>query len=194
MRSALEREIPVVVDADRLEQIEAAVAWAEEAELRMILSGGADAWRAAELLAEKEIPVILGPTLSLPPRSWEPYDTAYTNATRLHEAGVRFCFTTGGSGFVASNARNVAYHAAMAEAFGLPGIEALRAVTLYPAQILGVGERLGSIDKGKDATIILTDGDPLDIRTRVLRAWIDGHEVKLDSRQTRLYERYKARP
>jgi len=194
MRPVLERKIPVVVEANDLVQIEAGVAWAEAEGVRMILSGGADAWRAADQLAAKEIPVILGASLALPARSWEPYDTAYANAAKLHAAGVKLCISTGGSGFEAANTRNLPYQAAMAEAFGLPHEEALRAITRYPAEILGVSDRLGTIEAGRSASLILTDGDPLDIRTQVLRAWIDGREQDLTSRHTRLYERYKARP
>jgi imidazolonepropionase-like amidohydrolase len=160
----------------------------------MLLSGGADAWRAAEKLAAKESPVILGASLALPARSWEPYDTAYANAGKLHAAGVKLCISTGGDGFEAANTRNLPYQAAMAEAFGLPHEEALRAITRYPAEILGVSDRLGTIEAGRSASLILTDGDPLDIRTQVLRAWIDGREIDLTSRHTRLYERYKSRP
>ena len=195
MLPVLSGEVPVIVAADDLAQIEAAVEWAEEEEVRLILSGADDAWRTADLLAGKGIPVLLGPVLSMPPRSWEPYDTAYRNPARLHQAGVSFCLSaSGGSGFRAPNTRNLPYNAAMAEAFGLPHDAAIRAITLSPAEILGVADRLGSIDVGKDATVILTDGDPLDIRTRVVRAWIDGREVSLESRHTRLYERYKNRP
>jgi imidazolonepropionase-like amidohydrolase len=193
MRPVIEGKIPVVVDANDLPQIEAAIAWAEAEGVRLILSGGADAWRAAETLAAKKIPVILGASLALPARAWEPYDTAYANAAKLNAAGVRLCITSGGAEFEASNTRNLPYQAAMAEAFGLPHDEALRAITRYPAEILGVSDRLGSIEPGKSASLILTDGDPLDIRTHVVRAWIDGRDLDLSSRHTRLYERYKAR-
>jgi len=138
--------------------------------------------------------VILGASLALPARAWEPYDTAYANAAKLHAAGVKLCITSGGGEFEAANTRNLPYQAAMAEAFGLPHDEALRAITRYPAEILGVADSLGTIEAGKSASLILTDGDPLDIRTQVVRAWIDGRDVDLSSRHTRLYERYKARP
>jgi imidazolonepropionase-like amidohydrolase len=195
MLPVLAGEVPAIVTAAEIAQIEAAIEWAEKEGVRMILSGGDDAWRAAGKLAEKKIPVLLDPALSLPRRDWEPYDTAYRNAARLHEAGVAFCFSeAGGSGFGAANTRNLPYNAAMAEAFGLPHDAAIRALTLSPAEILGVADRLGSIDEGKDATLILTDGDPLDIRTNIVRAWIDGREVDLSSRHTRLWERYRDRP
>jgi len=193
MRPVLEGDIPVIVDADEITAMEAAMEWAEEEGVRLILSGGADAWRLADVLAEKDIPVILGSTLSMPRRPWEPYDTAYKNPLRLQEAGVRFCISGGGSSFMASNSRNLPYNAAMAESFGLPHQEALRSITLYPAQILGVEDRLGSVEVGKDATLMVTDGDPLDIRTQVLQVWIDGERMDLSNRHHDLYERYQQR-
>jgi imidazolonepropionase-like amidohydrolase len=90
--------------------------------------------------------------------------------------------------------KNLPYEAAQAAAFGLPADEALKTITLYPAQIAGVADRLGSIEAGKDATIVVTDGDLLDIRSNVKRMWIAGKEVSLESRHTRLYEKYKGRP
>jgi imidazolonepropionase-like amidohydrolase len=112
----------------------------------------------------------------------------------LRQAGVRFCISNGGGGFGASNTRNLPYQAGMAAAFGLPRDEALKSVTLYPAQILGVGDRLGSIEVGKSASLMLTDGDPLEIRTHVLRVFIDGRETDLGNKHQRLYDKYKARP
>jgi len=140
------------------------------------------------------VPVVLCNTLQMPRRTWEPYDAAFTVAAKLHEAGVRFCISTGASYYGVANLRNLPYEAAMAAAYGLPKDEALKAVTLYPAQILGVDDRLGSIEPGKDANLILTDGDPLEIRSQVLEAWIQGRTVDLSSRHTRLYERYRQRP
>ena len=151
-------------------------------------------WRIADLLKEKGVPVILGPVLTTPSRRDEPYDTPFTVARRLNEAGVAFCISGGGSGFNASNVRNLPYHAAMAAAFGLPREEALKAVTLYPARILGLEKDLGSIEPGKSASLMVTDGDPLEIRTQVLRVFIDGKPVDLMNKHRRLYERYEARP
>jgi imidazolonepropionase-like amidohydrolase len=186
----LEGKIPLIVAAGDIRQIKDAVEWAEKEKIPLIIQGGYDAWRVAELLAKKHVPVILAPTLSLPAREDEAYDAAYTNAMKLHEAGVLFAFSAGG----ASNVRILPYQAAMAAAFGLPKDEALKGVTLYPARILGVEDRLGSLEAGKDATLIVTDGDPLEIRTQVLSAYIDGRPINLDNRQKQLYEKYKNRP
>ena len=147
------------------------------------------------LLAERNIPVILTSVLSLPMRRDEPYDTPYTTASKLHEAGVEFCIASSGGGFGAAMTRNLPYHAAMAAAFGLPREEALKSVTLSPARILGVGRALGSIEVGKSASLILTDGDPLEVRTRVEQAFIDGRSVDLEAnRHQRLYRKYRQRP
>jgi imidazolonepropionase-like amidohydrolase len=195
MLPVLDGRMPVIVYADDVRQIKNAIDFFEEQNLRMILAGSGDVWRVADLLAEREIPVILTGVLELPSRRDEPYDTAYTAAAKLHEAGVKFCFAGSASSFAAANARNLPYHAAMAAAFGLPREEAMRALTLYPAQILGVGDDLGSIEKGKAASLIITDGDPLEIRTHVEREFIDGREVDLeDNKHERLYRRYAARP
>jgi imidazolonepropionase-like amidohydrolase len=194
MIPAFRKELPVFIHADEYQQIESALEFAKEQDLDIILVGGRDAWRFADQLAAENVPVILESVIQMPRRSWEPYDAAYGVPKKLHEAGVRFCISTGQGQFDTANTRNLPYHAAMAAAFGLPKEEALRSVTLYPAQILGVADRLGSIEPGKDATLIVTNGDPLDIRNNVLKAWIEGREVDLSSRHTRLYDKYRNRP
>lgn len=194
MMPVLDGTVPIIVHAEDIRQIKSAVKWAEKEGVRIILAGRQDMWRVADLLAEKQIPVIVSNVLALPARRDEPYDAAYATPAKLYEAGVRFCIAGSANSFSASNARNLPNHAAMAAAFGLPKNEALKAVTLYPAQILGVGHVLGSIEAGKSASLIITDGDPLEIRTTVERVFIDGLETSLETRHTRLYERYASRP
>ncbi|MEE4270380.1 MAG: amidohydrolase family protein [Thermoanaerobaculales bacterium] len=194
MLPVLDGTIPVIVHAEELRQIEAAVAWAETHGLRLILAGRQDVWRTAEMLAEKKIPVIVPTVLALPVRDDEPYDTAYATAAKLHQAGVEFCIAGAANGFATANARNLPDHAAMAAAFGLPVEAALEAVTIAPARILGVGEELGSIEVGKSASLIITDDDVLEISTHVDWVFIDGRAADLETRQTRLYERYANRP
>jgi imidazolonepropionase-like amidohydrolase len=113
---------------------------------------------------------------------------------RLAAAGVTYCIADAGGNFSAANTRNLGHHAAMAAAFGLPKDEALKAVTLYPARILGVADRLGSIEAGKVADLQVTDGDPLEIATRCEQVFINGRPIPMESRQTRLFEKYDARP
>jgi imidazolonepropionase-like amidohydrolase len=135
------------------------------------------------------VPVILGPILTLPQETYDPYDAPFACAARLHQAGVRFCIRSAGT----SNTRNLPYEAAMAVSYGLPPEEGLKAVTLYPAQILGVADQLGSIETGKRANLVLTDGDLLQASTQVKAVFIDGKPLEPTSKQTRLYERYRER-
>lgn len=189
MLPLLEGEQPLIVAADDLQQIQAAVAFAVEHELRLVINGGYDAPLCAELLVKHDVPVIVSDVYRLPRRRAEPYDTPFTVPKRLHEAGVRFCIAGGGR-FGASMLRNLPYHAAMAAAFGLPEKEALRSITLSPAEILGVADRVGSLEEGKDATLIITDGDPLETATVVEAAFVQGRPVDLDDRHKRLYRKY----
>ncbi|RMD90930.1 MAG: hypothetical protein D6813_08430 [Calditrichaeota bacterium] len=193
MIPVLKKEIPVFVHANEIRQIEAAIDWAGSEDINMVLVGGMDAWRVADELKAKNIPVILGGVHNLPMRRWEPYDTPFTVAKKLYEAGVKFCIGSTGSPFEAPNTRNLPYHAATAAAYGLPKEEALKAVTLYPAEILGVADRVGSIDVGKDATLIVTDGDPLEIRTHVEMEFIQGRKIDLESKHTQLYTKYRTK-
>ncbi len=190
MIPVLNGSIPVFIRASREKDIRSAVAWAKKSGLRAVIVGGAEADKAADLLVKEKIPVILGEVLALPSRFDSPYDDPYTLPARLAKAGVRFCLSTGAP----SDVRRLPYHAAMASAFGLPADEALKAITLYPAQILGAGSRLGSLEAGKDADIILTTGNPLEITSIVRAAYCAGLPVDLGNKQIRLYEKYKGRP
>ena len=196
MIPVLKKELPVFIHASEEKQIHAAIDWALAEDLRVVLVGGADVWRVADRLKENDIPVIIGAVHYLPARRWEAYDAPFTNALKLYEAGLDFCigerqvWLEGGGG---SNVRNLPYHAATAAAYGLPKKEALKAVTLYPARILGVEDRLGSLETGKDATLIVTNGDPLEIMTQVERAFIQGRPVDISSKHTDLYDKYRTR-
>ena len=185
--------LPVFAHVQDLAQIRHAMHLADEYGLKLVLVGGADAWRVADLLAERDIPVIVSNVLRLPLRRWEDYDTPYANPAKLAEAGVTFSIATPGGTFAAAHVRDLPNEAAMAVAYGLDAEEAVKAVTLYPARILGVDDRLGSLEAGKDATFIVTDGNPLDIRTQVERAFVQGREIELSSRHTSLYEKYSER-
>jgi len=183
-------KLPLFVHAGTLAQIEAALAWAKEMQLKIVLVDGDDAWRIAPQLKESDTAVVLGPATSLPPRRDDDYDSAWSSAAKLQAAGVRFCIASNGRG-AETNERNVGYEAGLAAGYGLPKEEALKAVTLYPAQILGVGDRLGSLEPGKAATLIVTNGDPLDFPTQVETAFIDGRKIDLSNRQTRLRDKYR---
>ena len=157
----------------------------------MVLLGRDDVARAAPLLKEHDIPVVVRGVNELPDRRWEDYDAPMRVPLALHEAGVTFCIADNGGSMAAANARNLPYEAARAAAFGLPRDIALKSVTLYPAQVLGVDDRMGSLEVGKDATLIVTSGDPLEITTQVERAWIGGRSVDLANKQTKLYDKYR---
>jgi imidazolonepropionase-like amidohydrolase len=181
-----------MVRADELEQIQSAVAFAARHKLRLILMGGYDAEEAARLLKEHDVPVVVGGVYRLPERRSDDYDAAYTLPERLRKAGVKYCIA-GESRFAASNVRNLPYHAATAAAFGLPQDDALRAITLAPAEILGVADRVGSLEAGKDATLFIADGDILETPTNVEAAYVQGRQVDLDNRHKRLYRKYRER-
>jgi imidazolonepropionase-like amidohydrolase len=183
-------KLPLFVHASSLAQIQAALAWAKEMQLKIVLVDGDDAWRVAAQLKENDVPVILGPATSLPPRRDDDYDSAWSSAAKLQQAGVRFCIASNGRS-AETNERNVGYEAGLAAGYGLPKEEALKAVTLYPAQILGIADRLGSLEPGKAATLIVTNGDPLDFPTQVEAAYVDGRKIDLSNRQTRLRDKYR---
>jgi imidazolonepropionase-like amidohydrolase len=186
----VEGRVPVVMHANYARDIKAALLFADEFKLNVILSGAQDVARVIPELKSRNIPVILGPILALPQREDDPYDLLFSNAKTLFDNGIRFSIQTSD----AHNTRNLPYHAASCAAFGLPKEEALKAVTIYPAQIFGVADRLGSLEVGKQANVILTDGDPLEIRTNVKRVFIAGEEISMDSRHTLLYRKFSARP
>ncbi len=188
MIPVLEGRVPVMVESDDIQQIQAVVAFAETEKIKIIIRGGYDAPLCADLLKKNDIPVIVDGIHRLPTRDDEAYDTPFTVPDRLRSAGGRFCITGGGG---ASNVRNLPYHAATAASFGLPRDEALKAITLYPAQILGVEDHLGSLAVGKDATLFVADGDILEIPSHVERAYIDGRTIDLSDKQKVLWEKYK---
>jgi imidazolonepropionase-like amidohydrolase len=188
MIPVLEGRMPVIIEADEIQQIESAVAFARHEGLKMILLGGYDAAQCSELLKQNSIPVILYGVHRLPQRKDDAYDAPFTVAAKLHQAGIKFCISGNGR---MGNIRNLAYHAGTAAAYGLPAEEALKAVTLYPAEILGVADRLGSLAAGKDATLIITDGDPLEITSHVNAAFIGGRPVDLTDRHKQLWQKYQ---
>lgn len=187
MLPVLERTIPIFVVAEEILQIEAAVAFARAESLRLVIVGGYDAPEAAALLARHDVPVIISAVQRLPRRRGDAYDAAFTVAARLEAAGVRFCIANGGTW----SERNLPYAAATAAAYGLPPERALAAITLEAARVLGIDDRVGSLEPGKDATLIVTTGDPLEFATQVERAWIGGRSVDLTDRHKVLNAKYR---
>lgn len=188
MIPVLQREIPVVVQANTAQQIEDAITWAESENVRLVIIGGRDAQYTADQLKEKDIPVIITPVLTGPSRPWQGYDDSYTHASKLYEAGIQFAIS---GEYGSANAMRLRHHAATAAGFGLPAEEALKAITLFPAKIFGLSDRIGSLETGKDATLIITDGDILDLRTSVEQMFIQGRQIDMDDKQKNLFERYR---
>lgn len=188
MIPVLEKKVPVVVWASEVSQIQAAVAWAGQEDIRIIIGGGHDAWRVADVLKQKNIPVLAGGIHRLPARRFEAYDEPFKLPKRLYDAGIQFAIISQDE---APHERSLPFQAAHAAAYGLPKDEALKALTLYPAQIFGVADRVGSLEVGKDATLIITTDDPLEIMCQVEGAFIQGRKVDLTNRHTMLYEKYR---
>lgn len=187
MIPVIEGKVPVFVHANSSKEILSAIEWAESEGVKIVIVGGEDSWKVADVLRNKNIPVILTNIHRLPSGLDSDYDEPFTTAYKLYKAGVKFCI--GGEGGY-YNERNLPYQAATCAAFGLPRDEALKAITIYPAEILGVADRVGSIEPGKDATLIVTTGDPLEIPTQVVYEFIQGRKVDLTNRQVKLYEKY----
>ncbi|MEL7239004.1 MAG: amidohydrolase family protein, partial [Planctomycetota bacterium] len=183
-------EKPLLMVANEQQQIQLAVAFAERHGLKMVLMGGRDAGKCADLLKAADVPVVLIGTQRSPGARDNGYDTAYKLPADLHEAGVKFAIA---SDRRSSFARNLPYHAGAAIAFGLPEDVALQAITSAPADILGVGDRVGTLEVGKDATLFVADGDIFETPTQVTAAWIAGAPVDLSSRHTMLNDKYKQR-
>jgi len=187
----------VVVQANRRQEIIDALKLADDLKIKVVLSGAVEAWKAADELKKRDVPVIVGPIMALPQdREFDRYDAPFINPAKLKEAGVRFCIrtnSTGGGNSGGSNTRNLPYEAAFAVSYGLPAEDGLKSVTLYPAQILGVADQVGTIETGKRANLVLATGDILQASAQVQAIFIDGKPLEPTSKQTRLYDRYRER-
>lgn len=184
-------KMPVLMVADRATDIKEAVGFAEENKLRVIIVGGRDAWQITTFLKDHDVPVLITSVMDLPTREDDPYDVNYGAPAKLAQGGVRFAITSGDAG---SEARNLPYTAGMAAAFGLSKDDALKAVTLWPAQIFGVADKFGTIEAGKIANLVITDGDLLEAKTNTKYLFIDGRLVPLDTKHTDLNDKFKDRP
>jgi imidazolonepropionase-like amidohydrolase len=185
----VEGQLPLFTRADSEADIRDAVAFADRVGVKIVISGGMEAAYVAPLLASKNIPVIYGPVQALPRREDVSHAAPLQAPGLLVKAGVKIAIATGD----ANNARLLPYHAGMAVAWGLSHDDAIKAMTQNAADILGVGDRLGSIAVGKQANLVITKGDPLEIRTDVAHVIIAGRDVDLENKQHALYARYKTR-
>ena len=187
MIPALDGDIPVIVAANGIAQINDAITWAQAEGLRIVIRGGDDAVHVADRLAAEEIPVILTSTMSAPRRDHEGYDGAYRRAAQLYEAGVKFAIS-GGAGALGTD--RLGYEAGVSVAFGLPEEEALKAVTINAAEFLGLDDRVGSLEPGKQATLLITTGTPIDMTSDIEQAYIQGRELDMNDIQKHFFDKY----
>jgi len=183
-------EKPIIFTAERERDIRGVIKFVEDMKIKGIIMGGQEAWKAADGLKKNNIAVIYTNIYNLPVRDDDPYDYLFEAPAKLQQAGVKFAISTGNDG---SEVRDLPYHAGLAGAYGLSKDEALKSVTLYPAQILGIADKFGSIEQGKVANLVVTDGDLLEARTNVKYLFINGRMLPLTSRHTELYEQFKDR-
>jgi len=181
--------LPVMISVHAEQDICDAIEFVKEEEIEAIFFGVSQGWKVADKIAEAKIPVVFGSLYAMPPNWEDGYDSLYRNPRILQEAGVLFAFSSQS----ATLAKDLPYHAAKAAAFGLDKREALKGVTIYPAQIFGIDDKVGSLEKGKAADIVLADGDILELRTHIKHVFIDGKEMDLSSVYTELLDKYKKR-
>lgn len=186
LSKAVSKELPVLLEVNAATDIITALDWLKDKNLDVILTGVSEGWRVADKIASAKLPVITGPVLSIPNRISDRYDAAYANAAKLHEAGVIVALRTDG----AENVRNLPFNAGFAAAYGLGKEEALKSITLNPAKMFKVSDRLGSLDTGKNATLFIADGDPFEPKTQILHVFIDGYKIPMTNRHIRLYQEF----
>jgi imidazolonepropionase-like amidohydrolase len=194
MIPVLEGKEPILVTAVREREIRSAIAFADKQQVKIILLDPAEAYKVTKEIKDRNIPVILGNILSLPQHEDDPYDRSFTIPAELQKAGILFSIGTLEGAGASLSSRNLPYEAAQAVAFGLPHDDAMKAITKNAALIWGVGDLMGTIEEGKLADLMVTDGDPLEAATQIKQLFILGKTVDLDNKQKRLYEKYLARP
>ncbi len=189
MVPVIKGESPLMIEVNKKADILSALKWVNENDIKVVFTGVSDGWRVADSLAKYEIPVITGPVLQVPSRGSDKYDTAYTNAGKMHKAGVQVAIRTNET----ENVRNLPFNAGFAAAYGMGVEEALKAITIVPAQIFGVDDQLGSLEEGKVANLFVSDGDPFEPKTTIDYLFIEGWNVPMESRHTLLYDEFLER-
>lgn len=180
---------PLLIEVNKKEDILKALDWVNEQEIKAIFTGVAEGWRVADSLAKYDIPVIVGPVLKNPSRDYDDYLAPYENAGKLHKAGLLVALRTTES----ENIRNLPFHAGFAANYGLGTDEAVKAITINPAKMFGIADKVGSIEAGKLANLFVCDGDPFEMKTRISTLFINGWNIPIESRQTLLYDEYLER-
>ena len=187
MIPALDGKIPVVVAADGAAQINDAITWGKAEGVKLVIRGGRDALFVADRLKAEKVPVILTQTMQAPERQYEGYDNGYATPAKLHEAGVKFAIA-GGSGALYSY--RLPWEAGVAVAFGLPEEEALKSVTINAAEFMGIADKVGSLEVGKEGTLLITTGTPLDMTSNIIQAYIQGREINMMDIHKFFFQKY----
>ena len=182
---------PIHIKANDVRQIEAAVKWSNKHDLNIVIVGGRDAWMITEILVENNIPIIILGVQTTPRRRFEPIHTPYKIPSMLQKAGVHFCISLDPGYPMDGHVRTLPDEAMRAASWGLTKDQALRAITLSAAEILGVDDHVGSLDLGKDATFFISDNEPLTQYNHPIKAYIKGREIDLSDRQKNLWKKYK---
>jgi hypothetical protein len=180
------KEMKLLINVNAANDIKAALEWIEENDIDAVLCGVREGWRVAEEIAESGIPVITGPVLTTPSRQYDKYDKPYANAGIMSKAGVKVAIRSNET----ENVRNLPYNAGFAAAYGMGKEEALKAVTITPAEIFGLDDKYGSIEKGKSANLFVADGDPFETKTQIKHVFIEGWMIPMESRHTQLYDEF----
>ena len=189
LSKAVSGELPLLIVVDAASDIQNAIKWVEGKDIKVIFSGVAEGWRVADEIAKAGIPVITGPVQDLPTRQSDRYDTPYANAGKMAKAGVKVALRTDEE----ENVRNLPFHAAFAAAYGLGKEEALKAITINPAEIFGIADQYGSVEAGKRANLVVSTGDPLETSSQILHVFVDGYRIPMSNRHIRLYQEFLER-
>lgn len=189
LSKAVSGELPLLIVVDAASDIQNAIKWVEGKNIKVIFSGVSEGWRVADEIAKAGIPVITGPVQELPSRQSDRYDAAYSNAGKMAKAGVKVAIRTDEE----ENVRNLPFHAAFAAAYGLGKEEALKAITINPAEIFGIADQYGSVEAGKRANLIVSTGDPLETKSQIMHVFIDGYRIPMSNRHIRLYQEFLER-
>ena len=182
-------QVPILIEVNSKGDIESALVWIADKKLKVVLTGVSEGWRVTDKIAKAKIAVITGPVLAVPGRDNDRYDASYANAGKMSKAGVKVAIRTDGS----ENTRNLPFNAGFAAAYGLGIDEALKAVTIYPAEIFGVADKYGSLEKNKVANLFISTGDPFETKTQIEHLFIKGWKIPMESRHTLLYDEFLER-
>jgi len=185
----IKKEASLLVEVNKKSDILSAISWANENDLKVIFTGVSEGYMCTDSLVKYDIPVITGPILNNPGRSSDHYNIGYANAGKMQKAGIKVAIRTNET----ENVRNLPYNAGFAAAYGMGFEEAFKAVTINAADIFGLGDKLGSIERNKVANVFVTDGDPFETKTNVKFLFIEGYNIPLENRHTYLYDEFLER-